>query len=74
MPAISADLTRLSNDVPDFDAFKVIVLKGGFLPLGMPRLDDVLDSDDARAIYDYLIDQEWAAFDGQEASKRSLTR
>jgi quinohemoprotein ethanol dehydrogenase len=74
VPAISADLTRLSNDVPDFDVFAVIVLKGGLLPLGMPRLDDVLDSDDARAIYDYLIDQEWAAFNDQEASKRKSSR
>jgi len=71
VPAISADLSRLSNDVPNFDAFKTIVLNGGLLPLGMPRLDDVLDSDDTRAIYDYLINQEWAAFKEREATKHT---
>jgi hypothetical protein len=49
-------------------------LEGGLLPLGMPRLDDVLDSDDTRAVYDYLIDQEWAAFKEQEAGKRTSSQ
>ena len=74
VPAISADLSRFSNDVPDFDAFKAIVLKGALLPLAMPRLDDILNSDDTKAIYDYLIDQEWAAYKEQETAKRAAVQ
>ncbi len=39
-------------------SFDKIVLEGLLLPGGMPRWDDVLDADQAKAIHAYLIDQQ----------------
>jgi quinohemoprotein ethanol dehydrogenase len=35
------------------------VLKGAYLGKGMGRFDDVLSTDDAKAIHAYLVDQQW---------------
>ena len=71
VPAISSDLTRMSDRVPTLDAFKAIVLKGAFVPLGMPRLDDVIDAKDAEALYSYLIDEGWTAYEAQESANEA---
>jgi quinohemoprotein ethanol dehydrogenase len=51
------DLRRLS--APTHSIFYEIVLKGAYLGKGMGRFDDVLTTDDAKAIHAYLVDQEW---------------
>jgi quinohemoprotein ethanol dehydrogenase len=52
--SISPDLRRMSPET--HEVFKDIVLKGAFLPGGMPRWDDLLSEADADAIHAYLID------------------
>ena len=49
--------------------FKAIVLKGAMVAAGMPRLNDVLDEGDAQAVYSFLLDQEWQAFESQQAKQ-----
>jgi quinohemoprotein ethanol dehydrogenase len=68
-PGIAPDLTRVGERIGSIEAFKAIVLKGALTPAGMPRLDDVLDEGDAQAVYSYLLDQEWQAFEAQRAKQ-----
>ncbi len=48
------DLRRMSAD--KHALFDAIVLQGAFVPLGMPRWDDILTEGDVHAIHAYLID------------------
>ncbi len=48
------DLSRMQPG--SHTIFKNIVLDGAFLPLGMPRWDDLLSEEDVEAIHAYLID------------------
>jgi quinohemoprotein ethanol dehydrogenase len=48
--------------------FYDIVLRGTYLPKGMGRFDDVLSQADAEAIYAFLEEQQWKAFEGDTAS------
>ncbi|AKH43915.1 quinohemoprotein ethanol dehydrogenase [Altererythrobacter atlanticus] len=50
------DLRRMSEGV--HGAFDQIVLEGLLLPNGMPRWDDILDPEQARAIHAFLIDEQ----------------
>ena len=50
------DLRRMNEGT--HEAFEQIVLEGLLLPNGMPRWDDVLDEDQAKAIHAFLIDQQ----------------
>lgn len=50
------DLRRLPPEV--HEAFDKIVLEGAFLPMGMPRWDDVLSKKDAHALHAWLIDEQ----------------
>jgi quinohemoprotein ethanol dehydrogenase len=50
------DLRRMSR--PTHAAFDQIVLEGLFLPNGMPRFDDLLSPDQAKAIHAFLIDEQ----------------
>lgn len=50
---ISADLRRMERATHDI--FDKIVLQGWYLPLGMPRWDDLLSADDVRDVHAYLI-------------------
>jgi quinohemoprotein ethanol dehydrogenase len=54
--SITPDLRRMSKDT--HDAFEQIVLDGLYVPAGMPRWDDLLKRDEARAIHAYLIDEQ----------------
>jgi quinohemoprotein ethanol dehydrogenase len=64
-PAITPDLSRLEDGIDSFDLFKSVVLKGAFLPLGMPRFDDTLSETDAKALHAYFVEQAWDAYRAQ---------
>jgi quinohemoprotein ethanol dehydrogenase len=68
-PGIAPDLTRVGERIGSIDGFKAIVLKGALVAAGMPRLNDVLDEGDAQAVYSFLLDQEWKAFESQRATQ-----
>jgi len=68
VPAMSPDLSRLSDGITSFDTFKTIVRGGAFLPLGMPRFDDAISEKEAIEIHDFLIDQAWEQYRRQEES------
>ncbi|MBT0670816.1 PQQ-dependent dehydrogenase, methanol/ethanol family [Novosphingobium profundi] len=53
------DLRRMTPDI--HEAFDQIVLDGAFLPMGMPRWDDLISKDDAHAIHAWLIDEQGKA-------------
>jgi quinohemoprotein ethanol dehydrogenase len=59
---ILPDLRRLTPE--KHQLFNDIVLKGILQPLGMGRFDDVLSTEEARAIHDYLIHEAWKAQSG----------
>jgi quinohemoprotein ethanol dehydrogenase len=65
--SITPDLRRMQAGI--HAAFESIVLGGALVPRGMPRWDDVLTPDDARAIHAYLIDQQ-ARTRADEVAKR----
>ena len=52
--SITPDVRRMSPQT--HAAFNDIVLKGLYVPAGMPRWDDLFSPDDAKAIHAYLID------------------
>src|SRR6266850_5474731 len=66
VPAMSPDLSRLNDGIGSFDTFKAIVRAGAFVPLGMPRFDDVVSESDAAAIHDYIVDQAWDQYRRQQ--------
>jgi quinohemoprotein ethanol dehydrogenase len=66
---MSPDLSRLNDGIGSFDTFKAIVRAGAFIPLGMPRFDDVVSESDAAAIHDYLIDQAWDQYRRQQETQ-----
>ncbi|MDE2597375.1 MAG: PQQ-dependent dehydrogenase, methanol/ethanol family [Sphingomonadales bacterium] len=69
--SITPDLRRMSKET--HAAFDDIVLKGLYLPAGMPRWDDVLKPADAAAIHAFLIDeQRRTRADEQEKVKRGI--
>jgi quinohemoprotein ethanol dehydrogenase len=69
--SITPDLRRMSPET--HAAFKEIVLKGLFLPNGMPRWDDRLSEADADALHAYLIDlQKQTRAEELEKQKRGL--
>jgi quinohemoprotein ethanol dehydrogenase len=59
-PSITPDLRKLTPAV--HAAFDAIVLHGLLAPAGMGRFDDVLTTQDAKAIHAYLIDQAWSGY------------
>ncbi|HWS62212.1 MAG TPA: cytochrome c [Steroidobacteraceae bacterium] len=59
------DLRRMSSDTRKI--FYDIVLRDAYQPKGMGRFDDVLSQADAEAIYAFLVEQEWKAFEGDTA-------
>lgn len=50
------DLRRMTPDIHEI--FDEIVLEGAFLPMGMPRWDDLISKDDAHALHAWLIDEQ----------------
>jgi quinohemoprotein ethanol dehydrogenase len=62
-PSSTPDLRRLNDGL--HVAFKDILLKGQFAPLGMERFDDILSEQDADNVHAYLIDQSWIAYRAQ---------
>jgi quinohemoprotein ethanol dehydrogenase len=62
VPALTPDLSKLADGIAAENAFKAVVRGGAFIPLGMPRFDDVVSDKDAEAIHDYLVDQAWEAY------------
>ncbi|QVM83576.1 PQQ-dependent dehydrogenase, methanol/ethanol family [Novosphingobium decolorationis] len=50
------DLRRMQPEI--HEAFDQIVLEGAFLPMGMPRWDDLISKEDAHAIHAWLIDEQ----------------
>ncbi|WP_324699201.1 PQQ-dependent dehydrogenase, methanol/ethanol family [Novosphingobium sp. RL4] len=50
------DLRRMAPET--HAAFDRVVLEGLFVPAGMPRWDDVISKEDAKAIHAYLIDEQ----------------
>ncbi|MFK7733809.1 MAG: PQQ-dependent dehydrogenase, methanol/ethanol family [Pseudomonadales bacterium] len=50
------------------DNFEEVVLNGMMISAGMPRFDQVLDSDGVRAIQAYVLDQAHQAYDLTEAN------
>jgi quinohemoprotein ethanol dehydrogenase len=62
--------SRLNDGIGSLSTFKAIVRQGAFLPLGMPRFDDVITDQDAEAIHANLVDQSWQQFLRQGQSKR----
>jgi quinohemoprotein ethanol dehydrogenase len=67
--SILPDLRRLSP-VTDH-LFYDIVLKGLYAPQGMARWDDVLTSEDAKAIHDYIMDMAWSAYSADNPENAS---
>ena len=63
------DLRRMTKDT--HDAFHQIVLQGIFQNAGMPPWDDVLSTDDADAIHQYLISLAWDAYNKQQAAPKN---
>jgi len=39
------------------------------LSQGMPRFDDVISENDARALHSYFIDEAWTAYRAETAAK-----
>jgi quinohemoprotein ethanol dehydrogenase len=69
VPAMSPDLSRLNDGIGAFDTFKAIVRGGAFIPLGMPRFDDVVSESDATDIHDYIVDQAWDQYRRQQEAQ-----
>jgi quinohemoprotein ethanol dehydrogenase len=69
--SITPDLRRMSSEVHGL--FNEIVLRGLFVPNGMPRWDDVLSEADADAVHAYLVDlQKQTRAQELEKQKRGL--
>ena len=62
-----ADLRRMSRET--HARFREIVMEGVYLPLGMPRWDDVLGEADVEAIHAYLIAISWEAYRSENSAK-----
>ena len=58
------DLTRMSSRV--HERFEDIVLRGALVERGMASFADLLEAGDSEALYAYLIDRAWAAFEDAE--------
>jgi quinohemoprotein ethanol dehydrogenase len=71
VPAITPDLSRMSNEIGSVDAFKAVILKGVLLPLGMPRFDDILSEGDAYALHSFLISQSWELYEAQQVADKT---
>lgn len=69
VPAMSPDLSRLNDGIGSLGTFKAIVQQGAFLPLGMPRFNDVVSDQDAEDIHAYLVDQSWQQFVKQKKTE-----
>lgn len=69
VPAMSPDLSRLNDRISAFKTFDAIVREGTFIPLGMPRFDDVISESDAAAIHDYIVDQAWNQYRRQQETQ-----
>lgn len=67
--SITPDLRRMRPGT--HDSFQAIVLQGALVPRGMPRWDDVLTADDARAIHAYLIEMQGQTRDDELARQEA---
>jgi quinohemoprotein ethanol dehydrogenase len=63
-----ADLRRMSRET--HDRFREIVMDGVYLPLGMPRWNDVLSDADLEAIHAYIIAISWDAYRETQAQRK----
>ena len=69
VPGITPDLSRLEDGIASLDVFMSIVRKGALLSQGMPRWDDVISEDDARALHSYFVDESWKAYRAENSAK-----
>ena len=61
------DLRRL--DPSTHQDFENIVLGGQRVPLGMPKWDDLISKEDAKALHAYIISLSWQAYNAEHASR-----
>jgi quinohemoprotein ethanol dehydrogenase len=69
--SVGGQVPNLTRMLPQtFEAFQRIVQQGALASQGMPQMSEMSDKD-AHAVYSYLVNQAWDAFDGDATAGRS---